>query len=95
MSVNVDNVMVFKKRAAAVVAVAAQKYLGPKLYRPAGGFPAIEFVPGSGVVPDHGVFHGPGGDIVVNMGDWIVADGRGGYAPYAWYNFHEKYEENA
>jgi len=57
-------------------------------------FPEITSVPRSGSVPQHGLYHGPEGDIVLQVGDYIILQpATGAFAATSWYEAIGFYEE--
>lgn len=89
-----DRATRFNQRPTPLLFVRAVSYI-PGRYQPTDGLPVIELVAASGPTPAHGVYHGPGGDIVVNIGDKVSVTPTGDVGITTWYDFESNYEENA
>ncbi len=94
-----SQLKIYQQRPTPIPLIWAVRY-NPATYEAEDGFPEIEYVPPSGPVPAHGIIHGPEGDIVVNPGEYIVANPAvegiyptyGFYGAYPWYEFEAQYE---
>ena len=64
----------------------------PQRWVASNGWPEIETVWTDGVTPTHGIIHGPEGDIVVNVGEFVAKTGAS-YAVYGISEMAEGFEE--
>ena len=84
----------YERRPSDVEVLKAKQYFYGR-WRNEVGFPVITDVHSTPSTPSHGTYLTRAGTIVVANGEWIAANGVGGYAKYGELEFSSKYTPSA